>query len=144
MLFERRKAMSLEPRVTSWPISEAFVATEVARASYAAGALSTLGDDGAYKWFPPFLEEDIDTLDNSVFVHPVLDPPRYLKSIVVNGGKWQDLLVASSPLRKNLSRLPKESYVPLLVEELWRRFKLKQIGRLEKRLLKHGKWLLKT
>ena len=136
MLFERRLAMGRDPRIRSWPISEAFVATEIERAGYTAAPLSMLGDDGAYDWFPPVLEDDIDGLDAGVFVHPVLDEPRYLKSILTNGGHWRDYFIASSPLRKRLSRLPKESYAPLLARASWRRFKAYQKERLEIRLLK--------
>ena len=136
MLFQRRLAMGRDPRIRSWPISEAFVATEIERAGYTAAPLSMLGDDGAYDWFPPVLEDDIDTLDAGVFVHPVLDEPRYIRSILTNGGHWRDYFVASSPLRKRLSRLPRERYAPLLARAAWRRFKAHQKERLEMRLLK--------
>lgn len=136
LLFERRLAMASDPRVKKWPISEAFVATEIERAGYATAPLSMLGDDRAYDWFPPLLEDDIDTLDAGTFVHPVLDEPHYLKSILTNGGHWRDYFVASSPLRKRLSRLPKESYAPLLVRASWRRFQAYQGERLKRRFLK--------
>ncbi len=136
MLFERRMEMARDPRVRSWPISEAFVATEIERAGYAAAPLSMLGDDGAYDWFPPVLEQDLDALDAGVFVHPVLDEPRYLKSVLTNGGHWRDYFDASSALHRRLSRLPRESYAPLLLRASWRRFKALQKERLETRLLK--------
>ena len=136
MLFQRRLAMGRDPRIKSWPISEAFVATEIERAGYAAAPLSMFGGDGAYDWFPPVLEEDVDGLDAGVFVHPVLDGPRYLLSLLTNGEHWRDYFIASSRLRQRLSRLPRESYAPLLARASWRRFKAHQRERLEIRLLK--------
>ncbi len=134
LLFERRLAMARDPGVRSWPISEAFVATEIARAGYTAAPLALFGDDSAYDWFPPVLEDDLGTLDAQVFVHPVLDTPRYLKSVLTNGGHWRDYFRASSPLRRRLSRLPVESYAPQLAEAAWRRFRTQQRERLERRL----------
>ena len=126
--------MGRDRTVRWWPISEAFVATEVARAGYASAPLSAFGDDGAYDWFPPILEEDIGTLDRAVFVHPVLDPPRYLSSVLRYGASWRDYFNRSSQLHQRLSRLPRHAYAPLLARACWRRFKMLQQERIERRL----------
>ena len=136
MLFERRLAMARDPAIRHWPISEAFVATEVARAGHASAPLAMLGDDSAYAWFPPILEDDLDALEGEMFVHPVLDEPRFLKSMLANGRRWRDYWSRSSPLRTRLSRLPEESYAPLLAHASWRRFKAHQKQRVEERLLR--------
>ncbi len=136
MLFKRRLAMAHDSAIRHWPISEAFVATEVERAGHAAAPLGLLGGDGAYDWFPPVLEADLDALAGEVFVHPVLDEPRFLRSVLANGSHWRDYFVPASPLRTRLSRLPRESYAPQLAGASWRRFKAYQRERLEIRLLR--------
>ena len=52
LLFDRRVDMGRDPSLARWPISEAFVATELARAGHVFAPLSRFGDDSAYDWFP--------------------------------------------------------------------------------------------
>jgi hypothetical protein len=135
VLFERRLEMGRDPRVKSWPISEAFVATEMARAGLAAAPLSEFGDVTQYDWFPPTLESDVDALAGSVFIHPVLDMPRYVSSVLRYGDSWRDYFNPSSPLRQRLGKCPPEAYAPRLRQESWRRFKALQQERWERWML---------
>ncbi len=136
MLFDRRLAMGGDQSVKWWPLSEAFVATEVARAGYAFAPLSGFGDDDAYRWFPPTTEEGVTTLDGAVFVHPVLDPPRYLNSLLRHGADWRTCFDRSSQLRQCMSRLPQKARLPLLTRALWRRFIIFQKQTIERCLLR--------
>ena len=135
-LFERRLVMARDPRIKRWPISEAFVLTEIERAGFGFAPLHAFGDDSAYRDLPPILEDDLNELGNSVFVHPVLDMERYVKSILEKGGHWRDYFVASSPLRTMLNRAPKESYAPQLRRAGWQRFKRDQRQWVENRILR--------
>ena len=136
LLFARRLNMGGDRSVRWWPLSEAFVATEITRAGYAFAPLGEFGDDRAYDWFPPFLEEDVAQLEGAVFIHPVLDPPRYLASLLRYGGSWRDYFNRSSQLRQRLARLPHNAYAPLLARASWRRLKIMQQERIERRLLR--------
>ncbi len=136
VLLERRLAMGRDPRVKSWPISEAFVATEIARAGLATAPLGDFGDVTHYDWFPPTLESDVDGLPAGAFIHPVLDTPRYVSSVLRYGDSWRDYFNPNSPLRQRLGKCPPETYASRLRPESWRRFRALQQERWERRILK--------
>ena len=61
-----------------WPIAEAFIASEIFRAGLTFQSLDTFGDTSAFDWYPPTLEDDLPDLAGCAFLHPVLDPARYV------------------------------------------------------------------
>jgi hypothetical protein len=136
LLFDRRLEMGRDPRVKSWPISEAFVATEIARAGMAFASLAEFGDVTHYDWFPPVLEGQLDEMAGRVFIHPVLDTPRYVSSVLRYGDSWLDYFNPRSTLRQRLDKCPPETYASRLRAESWRRFKALQQERWERRVLK--------
>jgi len=123
LLFSRRLEMARDHSLKIWPISEAFVATEIARAGLTQAALSEFGDVGNYQSFPPFLEQDVLQPTERAFIHPVLDPPRYVASVLRHRDSWWDYVRRSSPLRQRLRRLPKKSRAMLIVRFVWIRIR---------------------
>ena len=101
-------------RVGYWPLSEVFVATEIHRAGLVARPLSQFGDVSGYAWFPPFLEEDVPLHPGRTFLHPVLDPPRYVALTLKSNAPPLAFLWPSSRERRLLARLPASSYRHLL------------------------------
>ncbi len=121
-LFARRIAMGVDPSVRHWPISEAFVPTEIVRAGFGVGSLGEFGDDSTFDWFPPTLEANLDDLAATVFVHPVLDPPRARLSLVRNTTNWRAFLDRDSASRQLLAALPRRLDVPTIARAVWNGF----------------------
>ena len=85
MLYRRRielTHLSEAGRVPFWPINEVFLATEIRRAGMKAMSLEDFGNADGYEWYPPHLESDLDADRTHVFLHPVLDTPRYMASLL--------------------------------------------------------------
>ena len=137
-LFERRLAAGRDPAVRHWPLSEGFVATELARAGFSVAPLSEFGEVDAYDWFPPVLEESLDRLGDRAFVHPVLDPPRYVKSVLKHAPHWRCFFQEHSDVRRRLSRMPRASYVSRLPAASWETFKRHKRERVQGYLLRSG------
>ena len=112
-------------RVGYWPLSEVFVATEIHRAGLVARPLSQFGDVSGYAWFPPFLEEDVPLQTGRTFLHPVLDPPRYVALTLKSNAPPLAFLWPSSRERRLLARLPASSYRHLLWPAAMRRLRIK-------------------
>jgi hypothetical protein len=136
LLFARRLEMARDSRLAHWPISEAFVATEITRAGYAFAPLSAFGGTRDYDTFPPVLERELGASPDSVFVHPVLDEPRYLASLLRHGRRARDYIDKTSLLRRKLSYLPPAAYQALLARAAWRRFWTLRRERLERDFLR--------
>ncbi len=83
--YEARIRMGLRLRrgeISGWPFSEASVPTDLALAGV---KLTALAEIGSVTWFaqnPPFSEDALDTMTDGFFVHPVLDAPRFIQSIL--------------------------------------------------------------
>ena len=136
LLFRRRMEMGADPHVRLWPISEAFVATEIERAGYSFALLDQFGDDGAYNWFPPILEQDLGKLDGNVFLHPILDERRYIASVLNQGQTRRDYFNPGSELRQRLSRFPSEAYQSLLAPTYRRRRRIVLMEKLRRRAIR--------
>ncbi len=138
-LLERRMAMARDEAVRRWPISEAFGPTELGRAGYAMARLSEFGDTSTFNWFPPLLEGDLDGVRAGAFIHPVLDPPRYVDSLLKNGAvRGRSFLDPSSEVRRRLARVPFEAYGARLPTAAWQTFRRIRKETLERRLSKLG------
>ena len=81
-LFARRRELSLlqdaDPS-RPWAYCEAFVPTELALAGLKLEELSRFGPAHYYDWRPALLESDLATLTDEGFLHPVLDPARFVQ-----------------------------------------------------------------
>ncbi len=112
-------------RVGYWPLSEVFVATEVHRAGLVARPLSQFGDVSRYGWFPPCLEADLAGQAGRTFLHPVLDPARYVALTLRSNAAPLAFLWPGSRERRLLARLPASSYRHLLWPAALRRLRVK-------------------
>ncbi|MBC7799270.1 MAG: hypothetical protein H7Z10_01495 [Gemmatimonadaceae bacterium] len=73
---------SADGHVPFWPLNEVFLATEVKRAGLRAASLDQFGDASGFEWYPPYVEDDLDAYRHLTFLHPVLDKPRYMASLL--------------------------------------------------------------
>jgi hypothetical protein len=108
-LHQRRLAMGSDPFMRQWPSSEVFIPTEVARAGMTWLSLADFGDVSHCDWFPPTMEEDLQTADGDAFLHPVLDRRRYVSSMLYN--RWS---LAPGELDRALSRFQRKEYAKLI------------------------------
>lgn len=72
-----------DPR--EWPVGEAFVGTELARAGFRLRDLSALGSLNRYDWWPPTHERELARCRQEAVIHPVLVGRRFLKSLFKSG-----------------------------------------------------------
>lgn len=108
-LRKRRLAMSSDPSLRDWPSSEVFVPSEVVRAGMTWLSLADFGNVSHCDWFPPTLEEDLGPGDGDRFLHPVLDRPRYVASLLHNRGS-----LPRGELDRALSRFRRDEYAKLI------------------------------
>ena len=118
-LFERRLSQAealARHALPAWPFCEGFIPTELALGGFLCRELSEFGDTGAYDHWPPYLESDTATLAADSFVHPVLDPPRYIASLHKYRIGLAGYLNPASLFHRKLRRLPARQYLPVLAE----------------------------
>ena len=126
-LLERRRAHAAEHaagRLGFWPGNEVFVATEAAQAGYRVAALEEYGSAIRYEWHPPILEDDLPGCPGT-FLHPVLDRPRYIASVLKFTFDLSSYFARTSPLRRDLARFPVRDYLPLMPQAFYRQVRTK-------------------
>jgi F5/8 type C domain len=92
------------PGVIDWPNNEVFVGSEISRILAAEAPLSSFGDASHYNWAPPHLEDDLASLSHCAFAHPVLDVPRYIRSIEKLHWDLEDLFRDGSQLQHQMGQ----------------------------------------
>jgi hypothetical protein len=107
---------TMEPNAIVWPNNEAFVGAEIARTSAAELPLSAFGDTSHYDWAPPHLEIELPNLSDCAVVHPVLDGPRYMRSLVNLKGDLEDLFRKGSHLRHRMDQCDPAYVVPMFLQ----------------------------
>jgi hypothetical protein len=127
LLHRRRLAMGSDPFMRSWPSSEVFIPTEVARAGMTWLSLAEFGDVSHCDWFPPTMEEDLRPSDGDVFLHPVLDRRRYVSSMLHNRSS-----LAPGELNRALARFRREEYAKLI----WPAARQGAVRRIQHKLLR--------
>ncbi len=137
-LFARRLAMGADPSVRYWPISEAFVPTEIVRADFRSGSLAEFGDDSTFDWFPPMLEDRLGNLSETVFVHPVLDAARARQSVIRHTTAWRDFLDRRSPPRQVLAALPTQTDALTIARAIWHSFSVAKRSHAWRRTVETG------
>jgi hypothetical protein len=100
--------------IAAWPMCEAFIPTELAAGGFRLAELSEFGDTGAYDHWPPYLEDDLVQLSNHCFIHPVLDQPRYIGSMLKYRVGVSGYLRPDSLFHRKLRRLPIAVYLRAL------------------------------
>jgi hypothetical protein len=96
--------------LTAWPMCEAFIATELAQGGFLMAELSDFGATSEYDHWPPYLESDLPLLTKSEFIHPVLDEPRYVASLLKYHIGVTGYLKPTSLFHRKLRRLPRHVY----------------------------------
>ena len=84
-LFDRRIELSARFRsgeLTTWPMCEIAIPTEMNIAGFRMKPLAELGSLQFYQWIPPYDEAALPQLAAGTFVHPVLDAKRFLNNIM--------------------------------------------------------------
>ncbi len=120
LLRMRRLELSRQYRdgeIDQFPLSEAFIGTELELAGMTTGSLSEFGDTSAFDWWPPSNEAELDRLAHCTFIHPLLEGERYVDSLLRNDG-LHGVFQADSPVAEKLRRLPARDYVPKLMTKL--------------------------
>ena len=122
-LYERRReqaALFKSGELKTWPLCEGFIASEAVRQGLNVAELSRYGDIDAYDWWPPYVESDLERLQQNAFVHPVLDPARYVPSLFKKPEGVRLMLLPTSWLHRKLQRLGPVGYVRSLVGRRFR------------------------
>jgi hypothetical protein len=127
LLHRRRLAMGADPSIRSWPSSEVFIPTEVARAGMTSLSLADFGDVSHCDWFPPTMEEDLQRSDGDAFLHPVLGRRRYISSMLHNRGSLEP-----GELDRALARFRREEYAKLI----WPAARQLAVRRIQHKLLR--------
>ena len=90
-------------------------------------SLADFGDVSHCDWFPPTMEEDLQTADGDAFLHPVLDRRRYVSSMLYNRGS-----LAPGELYRALSRFRREEYAKFI----WRSVRRNTLRGIQHKLLR--------
>ncbi len=100
--------------IKRWPYCEAYVATEAHRQNLSVHQLSQFGDVDRYRWWPPYLEEELPRFAGNSFVHPVLDAPKFVPSLFKMDLGLRALLNPASWLHRKLRMLGPAAYAKAL------------------------------
>ncbi|QIP05537.1 hypothetical protein [Bradyrhizobium symbiodeficiens] len=123
-LLERRQILArrfASHEISIWPNNEVFIATEMFNNGFNVRTLADFGGVEQYTWWPPTLEDDLSTLHNQAFIHPVLEERKYIISCL----RFSDLLnyrsyVRDGRLRELLGRWSLIQLTPVFLKELAR------------------------
>ncbi|WP_339028224.1 hypothetical protein WI604_25690 [Bradyrhizobium symbiodeficiens] len=123
-LLERRQILArrfASHEISTWPNNEVFMPTEMFNNGFNVRTLADFGGVEQYTWWPPTLEDDLLTLHNQAFIHPVLEERKYIISCL----RFSDLLnyrsyVRDGRLRQLLGRWSLIQLTPVFLKELAR------------------------
>jgi hypothetical protein len=117
LLRERRLELSRRFRdgeIAQFPLSEAFIATELELHCYRVGNLADFGNFSRYTWWPPTVEAELEELKHCTFIHPVLEGERCAEALL-RPDKLQYLFMPGWPVQQRLARLKPRDYIPKLL-----------------------------
>jgi hypothetical protein len=123
-LLERRQILTRSYKagsIKTWPFNEVFIPTEMQNNDFLVRMLGDFGKAEKYDWWPPIHEDDLPSLQNQAFLHPVLDERRYVASCLRYSGSLRTYLSPESQLRRLLDRASSISSIPAVLKELTRR-----------------------
>ena len=107
--------------IETWPFCEGFIATEMGRGDFVSVELSRYVDTDAYDSWPPFVESDLPIMADRPVIHPVLDPERYVSSLLKYKVGLIGYMDVNSLLHRKLRRLPATAYISALVKSFGRK-----------------------
>ena len=119
LLRERRLEMSRDFRdgkITQFPLSEAFIGTELAFKGYRLGHLPDFGDTSRFTWWPPSAEVELAELAHCTFIHPVLDGERCAESLIRD--RLSEIFAPGNERAQRLAKLQPREYLPKLFPAL--------------------------
>lgn len=100
--------------ITQYPMSEAFIGTELELHGYRVGNLADFGNFSRYTWWPPTVEAELDELKHCTFIHPVLEGQRAATALL-RTDKLPHLFLPGWPVPRRLGRLRPGDYIPKLL-----------------------------
>jgi hypothetical protein len=100
--------------ITQFPMSEAFIATEMELHGYRVGNLADFGNFSRYTWWPPTVEAELGELRHCTFIHPVLEGERCAAALL-RPDKLPDLFMPGWVVPQRLARLKPRDYIPKLL-----------------------------
>jgi hypothetical protein len=118
-LRERRLELSRrfrDGKITQFPMSEAFIATELAMRGYRLGHLPDFGDATRFTWWPPSAEVELPELQDCTFIHPVLDGEHCAESLIRYS--LHEIFAPGSARAQRLAKLKPREYVPKIFPAL--------------------------
>jgi len=118
-LRERRLELSRRFRdgeITQFPMSEAFIATELELEGYRVGNLPDFGDASRFTWWPPSPEVELPELQECTFIHPVLDGEHCAESLVRYN--LHEIFAPDSIRPQRLAKLSPREYIPRIFPAL--------------------------
>ena len=113
-----------------WPFCEGFLGAAITdRPDIAYADLGQFGDVSRYEFWPPTLYHPSLAAESKSFIHPVLDPARFVRSRVRHGA--DEFFVAGSPMRRDLEQVDPAVFVPILRDFLSGRREHDRLSQLE-------------
>jgi hypothetical protein len=95
----------------TWPFCEGYIPSQALLSGLNIKELAAYGDISAYDSWPPYLEEQLPELKRKAFVHPVLDPEKYLPSLIKWNSSYLTLANPLSWVHRRLWRLGAAGYL---------------------------------
>jgi hypothetical protein len=118
-LRERRLEMSQRFRngeISQFPMSEAFIGTELALGGYRLAHLPDFGDTSRFTWWPPTAEVELPELEHCTFIHPVLDGERCAESLIRD--RLPEIFAPGNVRAQILAKLEPREYIPKIFPAL--------------------------
>jgi hypothetical protein len=113
-----------------WPFCEGFLGAAITdRPDIAYADLAQFGDVSRYEFWPPTLYSPSLTRETKSFIHPVLDPARFVGSRVRHGA--DEFFVTGSPMQRDLEQVDPAVFVPILRDFLSGRREHDRLSQLE-------------
>ena len=100
--------------IKQWPFCEGFIATEMTTGPFVTAELSKYLDTASYDTWPPFLENRLPDMADTPIIHPVLDPGRYVDSLVKYNVGLAGYFNLNSTFHRKLRCLSPASYISAL------------------------------
>ncbi len=111
------EAPHLAGGVMPWPNNEAFVGAEINRLGIRAAPLSYFGDTSSYDWAPAHVEFELPNTVGSILVHPVLDGPRFFRSVKRFGWDLHDVWLPATYLGGRMDQCDPSVVVPAFLQQ---------------------------
>ena len=120
---------------TAWPMCEGYIGSESTKQGLKVVELSTYGDVKAYRWWPPYAERELPMLDHNGFIHPVLEPSRFVPSVLKSEPSLRSLISPLSLIHKRLRQLGAVGYIGAIFGKPYREAVMQPVRKHLKKLV---------